>query len=125
MKPITLACALLASILISGPVLADDDCTDPVANWQPREVLRQQLEQQGWTVQRIKVDDGCYEVRGVDNNGNKFKAKFAPASLKIQKLKIKFDKHGAATDYLDQNLNQSKTLGNDAIIATNPENPNE
>ncbi|MBK7013568.1 MAG: PepSY domain-containing protein [Xanthomonadales bacterium] len=61
-----------------------DDCSDPVADWQPREALRQQLEQHGWTAQRIKVDDGCYEVRGIDKIGNAFKAKYAPASLRIR-----------------------------------------
>lgn len=105
MKHLTLTGAVLASLLISGPALAGSDCTDPVADWQPREVLRQQLEGHGWTVQRIKVDDGCYEVRGIDKNGNTFKAKYAPASLRIHKLEIKFDQGGDAADYLDKNQN--------------------
>jgi hypothetical protein len=102
MKPFTLAGAVLASLLVSGAALADEDCTDPVANWQPREVLQQQLEQHGWTIQSIKVDDGCYQVRGLDNKGNKFKAKYAPASLRIHKLEITFGQNGDAADYLDQ-----------------------
>ncbi|MBV6271910.1 PepSY domain-containing protein [Alcaligenaceae bacterium CGII-47] len=106
MKPFTLASALLVSLLVSGAAIAGDDCTDPVADWQPRDTLRQRLEQHGWTIQRIKVDDGCYEVRGVDKNGNTFKAKYAPASLRIQKLEIKFDQGGDATDYLDQTQDQ-------------------
>lgn len=106
MKSLTLAGAVLASLLVSGAALADNDCTDPVADWQPREVLRQQLEGHGWTIQRIKVDDGCYEVRGVDKIGNTFKAKYAPASLRIHKLEIKFDQGGDAADYLDKNQNQ-------------------
>lgn len=91
---------ILASILVSGAALADDDCFDPVADWQPREVLRQQVEQHGWMVHRIKVDDGCYEVRGVDRKGNKFKAKYAPASLRIQELAIRFGKNTDTSDYL-------------------------
>ncbi|MFT0548649.1 PepSY domain-containing protein [Allopusillimonas ginsengisoli] len=108
MKPLTLAGAALAGLIISSTALADDHCTDPVADWQPREVLRQQLEQHGWTVNRIKVDDGCYEVKGVDKNGNKFEAKYAPASLQIRKLEIKFKEGGGdAADYLDKNPDQS------------------
>ena len=102
MKPLILAAAVLSSALFSGVALADTECVDPVANWQPRETLRAQLEQQGWTIQRIKVDNGCYEVRGVDRKGNPFKAKYAPASLQIQKLEIDFTGGGKASDYLDQ-----------------------
>jgi len=101
MKRLLLASIAMAFILASGTAMADNDCVDPVANWQPREVLRQQLEQQGWTVQRIKVDDGCYEVRGIDRLGNNFKAKYAPASLRIHKLEIEFSRDGVAGDYLD------------------------
>lgn len=91
---------MLAGILASGAALAEDNCVDPVADWQPREVLRQQIEQRGWTIQRIKVDDGCYEVRGVDSKGNKFNAKYAPASLRIQALEIRFGKNADTSDYL-------------------------
>lgn len=101
MKHSILAGVALASTLLSGTALADNDCVDPIADWQPRDVLRQQLEQQGWTVQRIKVEDGCYEVRGIDRAGNEFKAKYAPASLHIRKLEIDFSHGGEATDYLD------------------------
>jgi hypothetical protein len=59
------------------------------------------MEDQGWKVNRIKVDDGCYEVKGVDRKGNRIKATFSPASLKIRELKIKFDMSGDASDYLD------------------------
>ena len=103
MKSLTLISAILASLIFSGTVLASDDCSDPVADWQPRETLRLQLEQQGWEVQRIKVDDGCYEVRGIDKIGNAFKAKYAPASLRIRKLEITFERDGDAADYLDRN----------------------
>ena len=81
-KPILLSLSLL---LLSGTALADDDCNDPVANWQPRENLREKLEAEGWTVHRIKVDDGCYEVRGLDADGVRAEASFAPASLIMMK----------------------------------------
>ncbi len=104
MKARTLAGTVLVSLVFSSAAIAGSDCTDPVADWQPREVLRQQLEQKGWEVQRIKVDDGCYEVRGIDKLGNQFEAEYAPASLRIRELKIKFDRNGGdASDYLDRN----------------------
>ncbi len=101
MKSRTLAAALLAGLLATGAAWADSGCDEPVASWQPREVLKQQLEQRGWTVQRIKVDDACYEVRGTDRLGNRFKAKYGPASLRIRKLEIEFGQSGDASNYLD------------------------
>ncbi|MFZ3185546.1 MAG: PepSY domain-containing protein [Pseudomonas sp.] len=95
-----LASTALLSLFASTLAVADDSCAEPVADWQPRDVLRQQVEQQGWTVQRIKVDDGCYEVRGTDRKGNKLEAKYAPASLKLRSLEIDFRDGGDASDYL-------------------------
>ena len=89
----------LAALAASGVAFADTDCSDPIALWKPRELLRQQVEQRGWTVQRIKVDDGCYEVRGVDRMGNKIKAKYAPASLHIRSLEVEFGPAADAADY--------------------------
>lgn len=109
MKSLNLAGVILAGLIFSSVALAGTDCSDPVADWQPREVLRQQLEQHGWEVRRIKVDDGCYEVRGVDKIGNSFKAKYAPASLRIRKLEITFDRGGEAADYLDREPKQKRT----------------
>jgi len=87
-KPVILSLALL---LVGTPLLADDDCDDPVANWQPRENLRQKLEAEGWTVYRIKVDDGCYEVKGMAPQGFRAEASFAPASLKLMELEREED----------------------------------
>lgn len=102
MKPWMLAIST-AAWLCAGTALADTDCDDPVANWQSRDTLRQQLEDNGWKVKRIRVDDGCYEVKGIDRIGNRFEAKFSPASLQIRKLEIHFHHpHGRASDYLDK-----------------------
>ena len=101
--------AFITSCLISGAALADDDCTDPVAEWQPRENLRQMMVDNGWDVKRIKVDDGCYEVKGVDRNGHQVEATFAPASLKIMELEIKFEGSGDTSDYLVNRTTKQKS----------------
>jgi hypothetical protein len=46
---------------------------------------------QGWQIQRLKIDDGCYEVRGTDAQGRNFKAQIDPETLKV--LKLNHDKH--------------------------------
>lgn len=80
--------------LAAWPGLADDDCDAPVHQWQSREALRQMAAAQGWQVHRLKIDDGCYEVRGTDAQGRRFKARIDPQSLKI--LKIRQGEHERA-----------------------------
>ena len=73
--------------LVALPIWADDDCDAPVNRWQSREALRQMADRQGWQIQRLKIDDGCYEIRGTDSQGRSFKAKIDPETLKVLKLK--------------------------------------
>ena len=35
----------------------------------------------GWKINRVKVDDGCYEVYGMDAKGQRAEAYFDPKSL--------------------------------------------
>lgn len=69
------------------PTLADDDCNAPMDRWQSREALRQMANREGWMIQRLKIDDGCYEIRGIDAQGRTFKAKIDPETLKVLKMK--------------------------------------
>ena len=73
--------------LAALPALADDDCNAPMDRWQSREAVRQMAVQQGWQIQRLKIDDGCYEIRGTDSQGRTFKAKIDPETLKVVKMK--------------------------------------
>ena len=73
--------------LAALPTLADDDCDAPMERWQSREAVRQMAAQQGWQIQRLKIDDGCYEIRGTDAQGRGFKAKIDPETLKVLKMK--------------------------------------
>ncbi|MGC8121044.1 PepSY domain-containing protein [Marinobacter sp. VGCF2001] len=87
-KPVLISLTVLC---LSTPLLADDDCDNPMTDWQPREHLRQKLEAEGWTVYRIKVDDGCYEVKGVAPEGFRAEAEYAPASFKLMELEREDD----------------------------------
>ena len=82
--------------LAALPTWASDDCDAPVNRWQTREALRQWASAQGWQVQRLKIDDGCYEIRGTDAQGRTFKAKIDPETLKV--LKMKQDDHQRARE---------------------------
>ena len=77
----------LTVALLAAPALADDDCDAPVERWQSRDAVRQMAAQRGWQVQRLKIDDGCYEIRGKDADGREFKAKLDPETLEVVKMK--------------------------------------
>ena len=92
MKHIAIASLFLA-LIGWGPAMADDDdCHVPMSLWQPREAVQKMAEGRGWQVSRIKIDDGCYEIRGVDETGRRFKARLDPATLSVVKMKRK-DRH--------------------------------
>lgn len=84
-----IAITLLAAVASSAAMADDDDCKAPMAQWQPREAVTEMAKARGWTVRRLKVDDGCYQIRGEDENGRAIKAKIDPASLAVIRLKRK------------------------------------
>lgn len=60
-----------------------------MAEWQPREAVAKMALEKGWTVTRIRIDDGCYQIRGVDPQGHAIKVMVNPATLEV----VKTDDH--------------------------------
>lgn len=73
--------AFTALVGIAAPAAAGQRCSAAMAEWKPREALVEKLRAEGWTIRRIKTDDGCYKVRATDAEGRRVKAKFDPATL--------------------------------------------
>uniref|UniRef100_UPI00333F5F8D PepSY domain-containing protein n=1 Tax=Castellaniella defragrans TaxID=75697 RepID=UPI00333F5F8D len=90
MKHLTPLMALCLS-LTAAPVLAKNDCNVPAQHWQTRDAVLQHAAAQGWQVQRLKIDDGCYEIRGRDAQDRDFKAKLDPETLRVVKMKLRDD----------------------------------
>lgn len=86
MKHSLIALTLLA-VMPAGAVLAGDDCHVPQAAWQTREAATQAAISRGWRIEKIKADDGCWEVKGLDAQGRRIKAKLDPATLQVVKLR--------------------------------------
>ena len=89
MKEHMLLGALLAAFGAVGAAYADDDCHASMDRWQPREAVQDAARERGWQIDRIKIDDGCYEIKGTDAQGAAFKAKLDPATLEVVKMKRK------------------------------------
>lgn len=83
---------LLACLVLAVPARAEEECSVPMSEWQPRDAVAALAERNGWRVARIRLDDGCYEVIGEDAEGRPIEVKLDPATLKI--LDMEFEDHG-------------------------------
>lgn len=75
----------------TGTAFADQRCNVPLAEWQPRAVLQQQVEAQGWRVTRIRTKDGCFRVHGTNVRGERYEGTFHPGTLQVLKVEIDYD----------------------------------
>jgi hypothetical protein len=74
----------LAAIIVSAPAFSTGLATCDSGSqdtWQPQAKLEEQLKAKGWTVRRIKVDGGCYEVYALNEKGERVEAYFHPQTL--------------------------------------------
>jgi hypothetical protein len=74
----------LAAVLVLVACLgaaADTHCSQPLADWQPREAFQKKLEADGWRDIAIRVDDGCYLVHASNERGERLHGKFDPVTL--------------------------------------------
>lgn len=86
--------ALVAGLgtgLGAGGARADDDCFAPMADWQPRAAVTRLAETRGWTLHRIKIDDGCYELDATDAAGRQIEVTLDPATLAVIELELEDD----------------------------------
>ena len=79
----TLTILAFLAVFPAGMALADDDCFVPMADLRPREDVARMAAEKGWTLRRIRIDDGCYEIKGRDAEGREFKLKLHPATLQV------------------------------------------
>ena len=91
---------LLAALIAipAGTALADDDCFVPMADWQPRDAVVAKAAENGWTVRRIKIDDGCYEIKGTDAEGRRIEVKLHPQTLDVVEYEVEGFRRGHDDD---------------------------
>ncbi|GGH63261.1 PepSY domain-containing protein [Frigidibacter albus] len=81
------------AVFPAGLANADDDCFVPMADWQPRDAVARLAEENGWSVRRIKIDDGCYEIDGTDAAGRRIEVTVDPATLQVLEFEYEDDRH--------------------------------
>ncbi|WP_306752311.1 PepSY domain-containing protein [Paracoccus actinidiae] len=82
----TLTILAFLAVLPARAAFADDDCFVPMSQWLPRGAVEELAAANGWTVRRIKIDDGCYEIDGRDRADRRVEVKVHPGTLQVIKL---------------------------------------
>ena len=85
----TLAILGWLAVFPVGVAMADDDCIVPMADWQPRDAVLRMAADNGWSVRRIKIDDGCYEIDGRDAEGRRIEVTVSPGDLQVIEIEYK------------------------------------
>ncbi len=87
--------ALIVLLAVNSSVHAGDGCDVPTASWQPRSAVEALAQRNGWQIDHLKIDDGCYEIKGRDSEGFRIKVKLDPATLDVVKMKREREKRGS------------------------------
>lgn len=77
---------VMSGIVAPMQALADVHCSVPMTQWQPRAAVSKMAADRGWTVRRIRIDDGCYLLIGTDAKGQKIAVKINPGTLAIVQI---------------------------------------
>jgi hypothetical protein len=92
--------AVVMALGSAGAAVASDDCHRPMAEWQSRDAVTAHVAALGITPERLRIDDGCYEVRGRDGEGNRIELMVDPASLSVLALEVRFAEGADRMRYL-------------------------
>ncbi len=84
-------------LVATQPAWAGPSCDAPAGTWQPRSAVNALAERNGWRVDRLKVDDGCYEIRARDAQGRHIQVLLDPATLQV--IRIKRGREGHDDDH--------------------------
>lgn len=85
---IALATALSTPLLLGAalPAAADTHCgSQPRDQWMSVAAMVEKATALGYTVLGVEADDGCYEVKSRDANGNRVEVKFNPVTGEVVK----------------------------------------
>ena len=73
----------LLGVLAATAAFAGEKCDVPPEQRQSFEALGRLAGDFGWTIDKMKIDDGCAELRVTDGSGNVLKVKIDPARLDV------------------------------------------
>lgn len=111
MKKTLFITSALVAVSVGAIALADDnDCFVPMSKWQTREAVHNMATEMGWSVRRIKIDDGCYEIKGYDAAGHEIEVKIDPATLAVIEMEYEDRKHNEEDEDDDDGKGHTRNL---------------
>ncbi|MCY1166265.1 MULTISPECIES: PepSY domain-containing protein [Polaromonas] len=90
MKQTSLFSLALLCMVAAGSAQAHGDfsCDVPKAEWKTQMELQRKLTAEGWKIRQVKTDNGCYEVYGFDEKGQRIEIYFNPKTFeKVGEIK--------------------------------------
>ncbi len=94
MKKTLVMLAFLAALPATA-ALAGEKCDVMPEQRQSLEALSKLAVDFGWTIDKMKIDDGCYGLRVTDDSRNILKVKIDPATLDVVDGKVMRFGHGS------------------------------
>ena len=76
-----LATAATLALATAAQAHGEISCDVPREERKPRVELQKMLKAQGWTVRKLKIYKGCYEVYGFDDKDQPVEAFFHPKTF--------------------------------------------
>lgn len=81
---------LISALLLGSISFASPECTkEPREKWMKSDVLKKQLENDGYKIKVFKTLETCYEIYGFNKEGQKVEIYFNPVDGKPVKTEIK------------------------------------
>lgn len=72
----------------SAQAHGDFSCDVPKTEWKTQMELQRKLTAEGWKIRQVKTDNGCYEVYGFDEKGQRIEIYFNPKTFeKVGEIK--------------------------------------
>lgn len=83
--------AVALTLTVALPALAEDDdasCGNASRDqWMSEDAIKAKAAELGYEVRKVKEEDGCYEVYGIDKNGAKAEIYLNPVTGEVVKTK--------------------------------------
>ncbi|MGK2899801.1 MAG: PepSY domain-containing protein [Burkholderiaceae bacterium] len=76
---------LCLTLATAGAFAQHAERCDPIPKdeWKPQAELERKLKNEGWTISRVKIENGCYEVYGKNATGRKMETFFHPKTFEV------------------------------------------